>query len=92
MRKEHFIHFPIECAAQNFGCVRRAAFVLHRGKRTLVVDPRNKSIAQRDIQTIKQTLSWAYIDNIIVVIRIPLDKRHKSKIEYTAMQRMLQKL
>jgi acyl-CoA synthetase (AMP-forming)/AMP-acid ligase II len=80
--------FQVECAAQEGAGVRRAAFVAHRDRRVLVVEPASPS-TRIDFDTIKATLSWAHIDHIIVVKSLPVDKRHNAKIEYSALRKLL---
>lgn len=80
--------FQVECAAQEFAGVRRAAFVSHRQQRVLVVEPTSPS-TRIDSDAIKEALCWAHIDKVTVVKSLPMDKRHNAKIEYSALQKQL---
>ncbi|HEX8234847.1 MAG TPA: AMP-binding protein [Abditibacteriaceae bacterium] len=80
--------FQVECAAQEFAFVRRAAFVSHRSKRVLVVEP-VMTRAKINCTELKETLSWARIDRVVVVKSLPMDKRHNAKIEYSALAKLL---
>jgi acyl-CoA synthetase (AMP-forming)/AMP-acid ligase II len=80
--------FQVECAAQEFALVERAAFVAHGEQRVLVVQP-TAARAKVNIEKIVETLSWACIDKVVVVKQLPLDKRHNAKIEYSALHKLL---
>jgi acyl-CoA synthetase (AMP-forming)/AMP-acid ligase II len=80
--------FQVECAAQEFACVRRVAFVSHKGQRVLVLEP-TSARAKIDLKGIEEALSWACIDKVMVVKRLPVDKRHNAKIEYSALHKLL---
>ena len=70
--------FAVECATQPW----RTAFVGYHGRRLLVVE----SGAPTDW---KDRLTWACIDQVRVLRRIPLDKRHNAKVDYPALHRLL---
>jgi olefin beta-lactone synthetase len=79
--------FAVECAAHFIDGLRRTAFVSHGGRRLLVVEPMEGKTP--DAESIRRELAWAKIDEVRVVGRIPVDKRHNAKIDYTALVRML---
>jgi hypothetical protein len=70
--------------------VRRAAFVEHRGKRILAVEfyPGGAAI---DIQALRQSLSWALVDEVRVCRTVPVDSRHNAKIDYPALIQLLER-
>jgi acyl-CoA synthetase (AMP-forming)/AMP-acid ligase II len=80
--------FQVECAAQEFMFVRRTAFVAHGEQRVLVVQP-TTARAKINIEEIVETLSWARINKVVVMKRLPFDKRHNAKIEYSALHQLL---
>lgn len=79
--------FAVECAASAVGAVRRSAFVLHGGRRVLVVELQGDAGAAR--RELGSRLAWARLAEIAVVPRIPVDRRHNAKVEYPALRRML---
>jgi hypothetical protein len=44
-----------------------------------------------DCTRFKTQLPWAAIDRLIAVERIPTDKRHNSKIDYSRLDSLLQR-
>ena len=84
---------PVECAVQEIPGIRRAAFVAHRQRRTLViepVEPNSFSSPDETLEELKKMLDWARIDDIVTVRRLPVDKRHNSKTDYPVLQRLLE--
>lgn len=79
----------VEQAAMRQPCIRQAAMVAHRGERVLVVTLRNRS-QQPDLASLLKALSFANVDSIRIVKRLPLDKRHNAKIDYPALHAMLE--
>jgi olefin beta-lactone synthetase len=80
--------FAVETAARELLGVRRVAVVGHRSQRVLVVE-RSAEDPALDVAGALQGLSWAAIDEIRVVRRLPLDRRHNSKVDYGALQKLL---
>ena len=74
--------FQIECIAMEYPHVRRAALLAHRERRVLAIEPNGEV----DADAMKSRLGWAFIDAIHVLPRLPVDKRHNSKIDYQALQ------
>ncbi len=92
--------FAVECAVlERFPDVGRAALVSHRGARVLLIEwgvaemgeplyiPRRRLRATPG--EIRDALSWAFIDDVRVWDRLPVDKRHNAKIDYVALRRRL---
>ncbi|MBI1920761.1 MAG: AMP-binding protein [Geobacter sp.] len=79
--------FTVECAARKNEALLRAALVARGGKRILFVEPRRG----KDISTaeLRASLLWAFLDEVRGVERIPMDRRHNAKIDYTALEKML---
>lgn len=78
--------FAVECAARSVIGSRRMAFVAVDGRRTLVVEG---PITAEDRKSLRQGLTWAFLDDITSVARLPMDGRHASKINYPALERLL---
>jgi olefin beta-lactone synthetase len=86
---EHGMLYPfcVECAAHFIAGLRRSAMVAHAGQRVLLVETES-ALAPESLQS---SLAWAALDRIVTVARIPLDKRHNAKIDYTRLQALLEK-
>ena len=72
----------VECAAREDAMVRRAALLAHQNRRVLAIEAKGR-IQPGDM---KSRLDWAFIDTVKVLPRIPVDKRHNSKIDYPALR------
>jgi acyl-CoA synthetase (AMP-forming)/AMP-acid ligase II len=86
---EHGVLYPfaVECAISDLPDIHRSAVVSLNQRRILVVEfyPH----ANRDIIPLKETLAWAYLDEIRLCKHIPVDKRHNAKIDYPALYKLL---
>lgn len=80
--------FAVECAASEVPGVKRSAFVLHEGQRTLVVE-REDATEGPDPQDVPARLAWARITRVLLR-PIPVDKRHNAKVDYPALRKMLE--
>lgn len=92
VRDEHGTVFPfsVECAAQDFSFVRRAAFIAHSGRRLLAVQLKGRRrLRPEQEEALCRSLAWARIDAIRALGAIPLDKRHNAKVDYAALVRAL---
>jgi acyl-CoA synthetase (AMP-forming)/AMP-acid ligase II len=77
----------VECAASEAPGVVRTACVLHRGRRVLVAEIEGDVARVR--ADLMHRLAWARLADVVVVPRIPVDRRHNAKIEYPALIRVL---
>lgn len=82
--------FAVECAAQEQPAVRRAALVGQQGRRLLAIEP-SATVSREDCEALKQALAWAALDEVRVVPRLPVDRRHNAKIDYPALHEMLRR-
>jgi acyl-CoA synthetase (AMP-forming)/AMP-acid ligase II len=80
--------FAVECAAAGTPGVRRSAFVAHRGRRLLLVEP-SADGARPDLDRLRASLAWAHLHEVRVVERLPVDRRHNAKIDYVTLARLL---
>lgn len=79
--------FSVECAAMQNLNVERAALLAHRGQRLLVLQAKSGSTI--DEARVRHELAWAKLDEILVVPKIPLDRRHNAKVDYPTLQRII---
>jgi len=78
----------VEHAALRFDFVRRAAFISHQGQRVLAVELRRQA-DKPDSRVLLKSLMFAGIDCVRIVKRIPVDKRHNTKVDYAALREVL---
>ena len=77
----------VECVAMTFGEVRRAAALAVGGRRLLAIEAREGS---KDLLAkLQAAVAWARIDEVRIVEKLPLDRRHNAKVDYPALRRML---
>jgi acyl-CoA synthetase (AMP-forming)/AMP-acid ligase II len=79
--------FAVESAAHTFAEVKHAALVEQNERCILAIElytPQDETWFAR----FQQTLSWAMLDEIRTLKRIPVDKRHNAKIDYPALRRL----
>jgi len=81
--------FRVECALSFNGALRRSALIGTSSRRTLLVEPRRGAVV--DEMSIRRAIPWAHVDNVQRVGRLPVDRRHNSKIDYPAVRRMLKR-
>jgi acyl-CoA synthetase (AMP-forming)/AMP-acid ligase II len=74
-------------ARQQLG-VRQAALLSVAGRRLLVVEP-DPSGPPPDVSAIHRQLSWAKLDEVRFVTKIPLDRRHNAKIDYPRLKALM---
>jgi olefin beta-lactone synthetase len=82
--------FAVEAAASDVAGVRRSAFVMHRDRRTLVVELVSDATTISRSSLLEQ-FEWAHLDDIVVVETIPVDKRHNAKVDYPALEALLRR-
>ena len=81
--------FAVECAARLVSPGRRTVLAGHRGARILLVEGR---LDARERSVLGEVLQWAKLDRILDNVKIPLDRRHNSKVDYAALPALLDKL
>lgn len=79
--------FAAECVAMSLPFIRRAAFISAKGKRLLVVE--GTRLSEENLAGLKSSLSWAAVDEIRVLRRIPVDARHNAKVNYPQLLRLI---
>jgi acyl-CoA synthetase (AMP-forming)/AMP-acid ligase II len=86
--QEALYPFTVETAVHTFPIVKHAALVTDEGRRILVLElyqPQNV----RWIEEVHKKLKWAELDEIRILPRMPVDKRHNAKIDYPTLKRLL---
>ena len=81
--------FAVECVAREVLGVRRSAMIGRDGKRVLVVE-RTRTDPPLDQSAALDTLAWAGLDDVVIVPKLPMDRRHNSKIDYGALAKLLE--
>lgn len=74
--------FSVECAASFLSGVKRSAMIAHRGRRILPVETQGSL----DRAGLLSHLAWAELDAVQEVEKIPVDKRHNAKVDYTRLR------
>ena len=82
--------FAAECAASQLPWIERSALASRNGERLLALQlgPGAPADAARRVD---ETLSWAQIDRIVRLPRIPVDRRHNAKVDYPALMNELER-
>jgi acyl-CoA synthetase (AMP-forming)/AMP-acid ligase II len=80
--------FGVETAALRFDFVRRTALVSLREKRVLAVELRRRA-ARADLDRLVESLAFARVDAVRVIKRLPVDRRHNTKVDYAVLREML---
>lgn len=75
--------FSVETAAMHVPGVARAAFTAVDGRRLLLVEATPG--ATLDLGAVAATVHWARLAAVREYPRIPVDRRHNAKIDYTAL-------
>lgn len=76
---------PVEIAACQQPGVRRAALFRRENQRLLVIEAGK----ELHLPGLRKRLAWASLDTILPVRKIPMDKRHNSKIDYSALKELV---
>ena len=81
--------FAVETVARSDIHIQHAAMVSWQGKRVLVIQIMPGR--ELDIDSLHTKLDWAALDEIKIMQRIPVDKRHNAKIDYPALYQQLER-
>lgn len=81
--------FAAECVAMEHPRIRRAAFAIHADRRLLAIECHSEP-DQATLSQLRRELQWAQVDDIRILPRLPVDKRHNAKIDYPALHRLLE--
>ena len=72
--------FPIEAAAESHDAVRRAALVSFQGEATLAVE-----LQAPNAEGLTRQMASRFALNVRIVDQIPVDARHNTKVDRTAL-------
>ena len=82
--------FTVETAASNFTAVRRGP---SSGRRqTNARGGAGVGFNHCEFDLLKSKLAWAHIERLLVLPRIPVDRRHNAKVDYPGLDRILKRL
>ncbi len=82
--------FPIETPVNSMEGVRRSAALMHRGAPVLVVEPEHEAPPVGNLaDSVLARVSDFPVSQVRLVDRIPVDKRHNAKIDYVALEALL---
>lgn len=81
----------VESALSGVAGIERSACISDSQKRVLFVETAKALSATECSAVLKQKLEWAMIEEIVVVRHLPVDKRHRSKIDYPALNKLIRK-
>jgi acyl-CoA synthetase (AMP-forming)/AMP-acid ligase II len=84
--------FCVDQVAARHPGVRRAAVVAHRGKRVLAVEPSGRAEKWPRLDALLNSLAFAKLDELRVLKRLPMDKRHNAKIDYPTLHALLERI
>lgn len=82
--------FAVETVLMCDPTIARCALVARNDQRLVVVQAQEGHAL--DAEKIKHDLQWASIDRVLLMNRIPVDKRHNAKIDYPALNKQLKTL
>lgn len=82
--------FSVECAASQLPWIERSALTSRSGERLLVVQPGPEAPPDA-ARRVAEALSWAQLDRIVRLPRIPVDRRHNAKVDYPALMKELER-
>ncbi len=81
--------FQVEYAVGAVRGIRRAALISDQGKRVLVIETSANEFTS-DCVKAARCVADKQIDRIVTVRRIPMDRRHDSKVDYPALRQLLE--
>ncbi len=89
VRRGDAVYHPtaVEAIARTLPWVERAALVAEGERTLLVVEPRARRGRDRDALVRHLATRDVAIDRVVVVDRLPVDSRHRAKLDYPAVRR-----
>lgn len=89
--------FTVEAAASQCFGVKRTVAVQLQGQRILLVEfersiAKNSEKSEAVLANLRQVLEWTGIEYYRVCENIPVDRRHNAKIDYHALQKLLEEV
>ena len=81
--------FQVEYAVSAVRGIRHAALISDQGQRVLVLETSGKEFTSDCVKAARRVAD-KHIDRIVTVRKIPMDRRHDSKVDYPALKRLLE--
>ena len=78
--------FGVECVAMTHEAVKRCALILHQDQATLFIEGEKTETV---IEELQQLLNALPVEEIRFLPKIPVDKRHNSKIDYPELRKLI---
>jgi olefin beta-lactone synthetase len=78
----------VEAAAHRYEFIRRSALVAVGGRKLLALELQQPATPAQ-LHSLQKALAWAQLDELRIVKRIPVDRRHNAKVDYPALHRLL---
>lgn len=89
--------FQVEAAASEVDSIKRATCLKSNGKRILLIERKKQSwlneiafmtpnARAKFLDNIRETFDWLQFDELRLVRKIPMDKRHNAKIQYSQVE------
>jgi len=79
----------VDAALSDHAALARSTLVRHDGKVLLVVQPRG-DLPAAVRESVVSGVAWSGADELVVVRRMPLDRRHGAKIDHPQLLRLLE--
>lgn len=79
--------FGIECVAMHQPKIQRCALLWHKEQITLFIE--GAKLTETDIKALSQKLQAHYVELVIQLPHIPVDKRHNAKIDYLELKKLI---
>ena len=79
--------FGVECVAMTHEAVKRCALILHQDQVTLFIEGEKTETV---IEELQQLLNALPVEEIRFLPKIPVDKRHNSKIDYPELRKLIE--
>jgi acyl-CoA synthetase (AMP-forming)/AMP-acid ligase II len=81
--------YQVECAVRHMHPGQRSVCLSKNGERILFIETPLLSQLSLHREETRSELSWANIHRVIRLHKIPVDRRHSSKIDYAKLRKML---
>lgn len=80
--------FAVSCALQHHPAIAACTTVGVGEQRVLVVEA-VRGVTPPTVAEVRALVPWAQVDRVIVVKRLPMDRRHNAKVDYPALWRLI---
>lgn len=80
----------VDAALSDDAALVRSTLACHDGKVLLVVQPRG-DLGATVLGSLASRVAWSGADEVVVIRRMPLDRRHNAKIDHPQLHRLLER-